>query len=80
MSRFLCHTSRQLGSHVTAEAELGPDLVCDVCKAPAANTKQDRQGCERCVCVCERYYEEVKDGATRNMNKRLEVAKRACHA
>lgn len=45
----LCHMSRLHSSHVTAEAELHPDIVCDVCGAPAANTEQHR---EACVCVC----------------------------
>lgn len=39
--------SRLLSSHITAGAELDPDLVCDVCSAPAANAKLDRE-----VCVC----------------------------
>lgn len=48
-----------LSSHITAEAELDPDLVCDVCRAPSANTVHDRE-----VCLCEGYCEGVKDGAT----------------
>ena len=49
----LCHMSRLHSSHVTAEAELHPDIVCDVCGAPAANAEQDREGCvSMCVCVC----------------------------
>lgn len=47
----LCHMSRLHSSHVTAEAELHPDIVCDVCGAPAANTEQHREACV-CVCAC----------------------------
>lgn len=37
-----------LSSHITAKAELGPDLVCDVRGGPAVNAAQSREGvCEQ---------------------------------
>lgn len=41
---FLWHPCTQLSSHITAKAELGPDLDCDVRSMRAVNVKLSGEG------------------------------------
>lgn len=57
--------STLLSSHITADAELDPDLVCDVYRAPSANTAQDREVCEGVILRGTERWSHVKPNQTK---------------